>query len=139
MVCREAEPTSLGGSLKRLVSPGGPVAVFVAQSLRSTNFPGPLALAGALYVASQHFPSLFLSCTVTGCEAGSGERSRATPVPRATISALPSGPGRRRREIELLPPRPYVNRVAPSRQHGRPPQVPPGGIPPRAMVCPFPS
>ena len=25
------------------------------------------------------------------------------------------------------------------RKHGRPPQVPPGGIPPRAMVCPFPS
>ena len=77
---------------------------------------------------------------MTGWVAGSAERSRPTPVPCATICALSSGPDFRRNAIELWPGRRYVNCVAFERQHGRrEPQLPPGGMPPRAIVRPLPS
>src|SRR6266404_5168757 len=63
------------------------------QSLRALNCPASF-FVGALYVASQHTPAVFLSCTINGRPAGTAIGStgmaRLAPFPLADIFACPA-------------------------------------------------
>ena len=62
------------------------------QSALSLNVVESLFVGGALYTASQHTPSLFTSCTTTGCVTGGDGGSRSEPLPVQRIFALPLSP-----------------------------------------------
>ena len=68
--------------------------VSTLQSALSLNCPGGPAVflsAGALYVASQHAPLLFVSCTLIGWLSGNvGGMSRFRPFALRMIFAFPA-------------------------------------------------